>query len=108
VAGQGPLLSAIGRKALLHLPDNSRGYVRIGGNNVSTTLIPINYDSSQPGCGPHGQDNWAVAFGFKSRHPGGANFVFGDGSVHFISQDIDYKTYQLLGCRNDGQTVGMP
>jgi prepilin-type N-terminal cleavage/methylation domain-containing protein len=22
-----------------------------GGNNVSTTLIPINYDSSQPGCG---------------------------------------------------------
>jgi prepilin-type N-terminal cleavage/methylation domain-containing protein/prepilin-type processing-associated H-X9-DG protein len=78
------------------------------GNSISTTLIPINYDSSLPGCGPNGQDNWAVAFGFKSRHSGGANFVFGDGSVHFISQSIDYKTYQLLGCRNDGQAVELP
>ena len=33
----------------------------------------------------------------------GVNFVFADGSVHFISQVIDHRTYQLLGCRNDGQ-----
>ena len=49
--------------------------------------------------------NWAVADGFKSHHTGGANFVFCDGSVHFLSQSIDMWTYQRLGCRNDGKVV---
>ena len=53
-------------------------------------------------------DNWALEFAFKSRHSGGASFVFGDGSVHFVSETIDHKTYQLLGCRNDGQAVSLP
>ena len=51
----------------------------------------------------HDVENRAVSFGFKSRHTGGANFAFGDGSVHFISQSIDMRAYQLLGTRNDGQ-----
>jgi prepilin-type processing-associated H-X9-DG protein len=49
--------------------------------------------------------NNSIAWGFRSRHPGGANFAFVDGSIHFITQDIDYKTYQLLGCRNDEQAI---
>ena len=52
--------------------------------------------------------NWGVTWGFKSNHSGGANFVFVDGSVHFINQSIDTRTYNLLGCRNDGQVFSLP
>ncbi len=33
---------------------------------------------------------------FWSMHVGGANFLFGDGSVHFLSSGIDPYTYQWL------------
>jgi prepilin-type processing-associated H-X9-DG protein len=52
--------------------------------------------------------NWAVTWGFKSNHPNGANFALVDGSVHFISQNINMRTYQHLGCRDDGQAVSFP
>jgi prepilin-type N-terminal cleavage/methylation domain-containing protein/prepilin-type processing-associated H-X9-DG protein len=52
--------------------------------------------------------NWSVTWGFKSNHAGGANFAFVDGSVHFVSEKIDHKTYQYLGCRNDGQVAQLP
>jgi prepilin-type N-terminal cleavage/methylation domain-containing protein/prepilin-type processing-associated H-X9-DG protein len=88
-------------------------YVFDGGNGYGSTIVPINYrtDSRDPTmCNPPDRhyQNWALCFGFKSNHPGGANFVFGDGSVHFITQSIDTRTFQLLGCRNDGQVFTLP
>jgi prepilin-type N-terminal cleavage/methylation domain-containing protein/prepilin-type processing-associated H-X9-DG protein len=87
------------------------------GNNIGTTIIPINVvsDYHDPANPPdrckipeRNFQNWSVSFGFKSRHSGGANFVFVDGSVHFLMQTIDHRVYQLLGCRNDGQPVALP
>jgi hypothetical protein len=49
--------------------------------------------------------NWMTSGGFKSDHVGGAQFVLGDGSVHFLSENIDYTTYQRLGSRNEGETA---
>ena len=46
-----------------------------------------------------------AANGFKSRHAGGASFVFCDGSVHFLNESIDYTNYQRLGARSDGENV---
>lgn len=36
---------------------------------------------------------------FGSRHPGGANFAFGDARVQFISDNIDYDVYQAMATR---------
>jgi prepilin-type N-terminal cleavage/methylation domain-containing protein len=52
--------------------------------------------------------NWAVTWGFKSKHPSGAVFARVDGSVQFLTQNIEHRTYQYLGCRNDGQAVSAP
>jgi prepilin-type N-terminal cleavage/methylation domain-containing protein/prepilin-type processing-associated H-X9-DG protein len=43
--------------------------------------------------------------GYLSEHPGGINVAFGDGSVSFLSEDIDYIAYQYLGNKADGETV---
>jgi prepilin-type N-terminal cleavage/methylation domain-containing protein len=41
-----------------------------------------------------------------SMHVGGVHFVLGDGSVRFISQNIDGITYQNLAQMADGQVIG--
>jgi prepilin-type processing-associated H-X9-DG protein len=43
--------------------------------------------------------------GFESRHPGGGNFLMGDGAVRFLSETINATTYQRLGHRADGQLI---
>jgi prepilin-type N-terminal cleavage/methylation domain-containing protein len=77
------------------------------GNGYCTTLIPINYDTcndaSPDPC--RRSNNWTTEVGFKSAHAGGALFLLGDGSVHFITEQIDHSTYQLLGAKNDGQVI---
>jgi prepilin-type N-terminal cleavage/methylation domain-containing protein/prepilin-type processing-associated H-X9-DG protein len=83
-----------------------------GGNAHCTTIIPINYRSDDvTGCSSdpqHSFNNWDVSWGFKSKHPGGANFVFVDGSVHFLNEAMSMQTYCQLGCRKDGQAVTIP
>ena len=43
--------------------------------------------------------------GFGSDHTGGCHFLLGDGSVRFITQQIDFTTYNNLGTVNDGNVV---
>ncbi len=41
-----------------------------------------------------------------SYHPGGCHFALGDGSVRFVSQNINMTTYRALASRNGGEVIG--
>jgi prepilin-type N-terminal cleavage/methylation domain-containing protein len=77
------------------------------GNGLISTVVPINFDSCSDiaalECGSW--DTWSSALGFKSAHPGGAHFVMGDGSVHFLPDSIDMLTYNRMGGKADGGAV---
>ena len=80
------------------------------GQGLTSTLIPINFnscdDANSDGC--KRPCNWNTELGFKSLHLRGANFVFGDNSVHFLSDEIDHWTYQYLGAKADRKNVTLP
>jgi prepilin-type processing-associated H-X9-DG protein len=42
---------------------------------------------------------------FGSFHPGGGNFLHGDGSVHFVSETINFTTYKSLATCNGGEVL---
>ncbi len=77
---------------------------------LCSTIIPINYDtcSQTAANGCNNWANWNTSLGFRSAHAGGCHFGFGDGSVFFLSDEIDQQTYQYLGSKADGMTVSIP
>jgi hypothetical protein len=112
----------------MRYPGTTAGWPQ-GSNHISQgqTIQPINWRIDRMAvappayitCGcdantnPSGDKNrcimnWAVTWGFKSNHPNGTNFARVDGLAQFISQNIDMRTYQYLGCRDDGQAVSAP
>jgi prepilin-type N-terminal cleavage/methylation domain-containing protein len=41
---------------------------------------------------------------FSSQHPGGAHFLLGDGSVHFVRETIELPVFRALCTRADGDS----
>jgi prepilin-type processing-associated H-X9-DG protein len=57
--------------------------------------------------GPGHRTDPCATFHFWSRHPGGANFAFADGSVRFLAYGID-GIMPLLSTRAGGEAVEIP
>jgi prepilin-type N-terminal cleavage/methylation domain-containing protein/prepilin-type processing-associated H-X9-DG protein len=55
-----------------------------------------------PGANPQ-EGGYCEACGYKSYHPGGAQFLMVDGSVHYFREDMDFDIYALLGARKSGE-----
>jgi prepilin-type N-terminal cleavage/methylation domain-containing protein/prepilin-type processing-associated H-X9-DG protein len=47
-----------------------------------------------------------LVFGARSRHPGGVNSVFGDGSVKFIKNSTNFSVWQAISTTKGGEIVG--
>ncbi|MBS0206799.1 MAG: DUF1559 domain-containing protein [Planctomycetes bacterium] len=62
----------------------------------------INFGTSTSGGGAPRADT----AGFGSLHTGGSHFTMGDGSVRFLSENVDTNTYRCLSRINDGNIVG--
>ncbi|MEX0792138.1 MAG: DUF1559 domain-containing protein, partial [Pirellulaceae bacterium] len=84
--------------------DKYRGWIRgffsysgsgdmvVGCKNVSAN--PINSEIANP---------WSdVAFG--SHHPGGAQFLRCDGSVKFVTENVDHAIYLATASRDGGES----
>jgi prepilin-type N-terminal cleavage/methylation domain-containing protein/prepilin-type processing-associated H-X9-DG protein len=52
-----------------------------------------------------GKISASLVGGFRSSHPGGSNFLFGDGAVRFLSERIPPHIYQSLANRHDGNLI---
>jgi prepilin-type N-terminal cleavage/methylation domain-containing protein/prepilin-type processing-associated H-X9-DG protein len=69
--------------------------------DYASTHAPLNYvpKPSTPG-------NWWNVISFRSKHSGGANFAFADGSIKFLTNDIDYtNVYKPLSTKNIGEVI---
>ena len=82
----------------------------ISNGSISYTSIPLNYVDYTNGFNPDGTAQWGFTdhFGFHSRHPGGANFTWGDGRISWISDSIDLAAYRGLSTRAGGEVVSPP
>jgi prepilin-type N-terminal cleavage/methylation domain-containing protein/prepilin-type processing-associated H-X9-DG protein len=96
-----------------------------GDATYSSTVIPLNWKMNlkdgqvDPADGTtcnfsqynnftgayHCWRNETGTYGFKSWHAGGANFALVDGSVKWIKQSINPRTYNALGTRANGEIV---
>ncbi len=60
-------------------------------HTTATCAVPLNYYSKNTAITP---DDWPHNYSFASQHTGGGHFTLGDGSVKFISENIDLNLYR--------------
>src|SRR5262249_31210155 len=95
-------------------PDFVAGAGFLGASNLACTLEPLNKKpvthsmvavGSIADCRCSLQGGQHHTSNFRSAHPGGGNFLFADGSVHFLRHSIDLTTYRRLSTVADGSVV---
>ena len=96
------------------LSTNKGSYWAWGADTMSmfNTIVPPNSTQYTWGacrfgcntCGVQSADHSNIT-NANSTHPGGANAMMADGSVHFIKSSISMQTWWQLGTRADGEVI---
>lgn len=95
---------ALGEVASVVRSQSAVWYTNTGVTNG--TCLPINWTlRTCLGDSTYAIKNSWSGRGFSSFHPGGSNFGMADGSIRFIKQSINPRTYNALGSRRGGEIV---
>ena len=88
----------------IDVPGCSQLFTHAGPNSASPDLFnpserfcPPSYNRPKLNLPCDGGGLKDLTAASRSRHPGGVNVLKADGSVHFVSQDIDLATWQAMG-----------
>jgi prepilin-type N-terminal cleavage/methylation domain-containing protein/prepilin-type processing-associated H-X9-DG protein len=67
-----------------------------GSRHESSIRTTLNVLNEKPGHGTTRPESWGSKYNgaFGSDHPGGANFLFGDGHIDFVIDNISFDLYQ--------------
>jgi prepilin-type processing-associated H-X9-DG protein len=68
---------------------------------AGTCSMPLNV-----GQKINNSDDWENNSGFMSRHTGGGSFAMADGSVRFVSDNIDLRVYRSLATVQGHEIIG--
>ncbi len=86
------------------LPEhNVHGAAFYSNGDYASCHAPLNYMPTPPD-----PTNWPKIMSFRSRHPNGSHFCVADGSVRFVSQNIDRLTYMELCTRAGNEAAAIP
>jgi prepilin-type N-terminal cleavage/methylation domain-containing protein/prepilin-type processing-associated H-X9-DG protein len=86
-----------------HIDNSNRSWIAgMVGNRFYYSSKNVTY-AINSGARPGPQRN---NMGFGSQHPGGCHFALADGSVHFVTENVELRMLFNLASRNDGQATG--
>lgn len=70
---------------------------------TATCAVPMNYVIRVP----KNLGNWPNNYSYASRHPAGGNFGLGDGSVRFVSENVDTFVYRSMASISGGEVASL-
>jgi prepilin-type N-terminal cleavage/methylation domain-containing protein len=96
----------VGEMSFTATRDGYRTYIRgcnsDAGNPACASTRNVTYP---PNSFPYNGSSGFQDISFGSNHTSGANFLLSDGSVRFISNNVDFTMYQRAASRNGGEVV---
>jgi prepilin-type N-terminal cleavage/methylation domain-containing protein/prepilin-type processing-associated H-X9-DG protein len=73
--------------------------------NTATGTCAIAPNGKRPNGTEFTAGDWPNVYSFRSRHVGGLQFAYADGSVHFISDSIPLSVYRAMATISGGEVA---
>ena len=101
----------VGERATVEVPSSTdyyystwTGNVGVGGSDPQYLLRFLGAAITSPNPTPDATDLYYQQE-FSSPHPGGAQFLLGDGSVRMVNDDVDQDIFRAICTINEGEQV---